>query len=65
MTEQTVISTEEVVNFALQFLSRVQLTGQEVPAFNVVVNWLETSKSCCELPTSDENIENLDKVEVN
>lgn len=33
---------QELANMAQQFLSRVNLTGQEVPAFSHVMGWLET-----------------------
>lgn len=32
---------QELAGYALQFMARVQLSGQEVPAFNHVMGWLE------------------------
>lgn len=31
----------ETADLAMQFLQRVQLQGQEVPAFNAVMGWLD------------------------
>ena len=31
---------QDLATMAQQFLSRVQLTGQEVPAFTAVMGWL-------------------------
>ncbi len=36
-----------LAEYAAQFLSRVQLHGAEVPAFNAVMTWLE-SKTAAE-----------------
>ena len=36
------LSEQELANITLQFLSRAQLQGQEVPAFSRVMHWLET-----------------------
>lgn len=33
---------KEIADMAQQFLVRVQLTGQEVPAYTAVMNWLGT-----------------------
>lgn len=33
---------QELAGMAVQFLGRAQLTGQEVPTFSLIVNWLET-----------------------
>ena len=32
---------KEIIKTAMQFMMRVQLTGQEVPAFNAVMNALQ------------------------
>jgi hypothetical protein len=34
--------TNELASTAQQFLARVQLTGQEVPAYVAVMDWLES-----------------------
>jgi hypothetical protein len=35
------LTDKELAAIARQFLLRVQLTGQEVEAYNAVLNWLE------------------------
>lgn len=35
-------SEKDTINNAMQFLLRADLKGQEVPAFNNVMNWLES-----------------------
>lgn len=33
---------QQAAQVAIQFMARVQLQGQEVPAFNAVMTWLAT-----------------------
>jgi hypothetical protein len=43
-------TTQELAGMASQFLARVQLTGQEVPAFNAVMGWLQKHAEQSDLP---------------
>lgn len=46
-------TTQELAGMAQQFLSRVQLSGQEVPAFNHVMGWLEGAAESVEQERPD------------
>lgn len=42
ITQETEVDSKQAAEFAVQFMQRVQLTGQEVPAFNAAMLWLES-----------------------
>lgn len=45
----------ETANLAIQFMQRVQLTGQEVPAFNAVMRALQAVTAANTAQASEEN----------
>lgn len=47
--------TPEVANLAIQFMQRVQLTGQEVPAFNAVMRALQAVTAANTAQASEES----------
>lgn len=47
------MNPQELANMTMQFMNRVQLSGQEVPAFTATMNWLDSFN---QQPTVDYNV---------
>lgn len=50
---------KEIIKTAMQFMMRVNLNGQEVPAFNAVMNALQTELDRKNSTHNNESMENV------